>query len=259
VSFGSRVLAGLWDLPDAKTRDIIEHHDIRLSMSDGVELATDRYYPQGGGNLPVILIRSPYGRGDQFRDLALILSERGFQVLLQSCRGTGGSGGSLRVSFQEEQDGADTIHWLSSQSWYCGRLALLGTSYLGNAAWAAVHAAGPQIAAMVLHATLSDASAETYAFEGFTLEGCLAWTLELTRPESADTVRLLPRGWLPEKQDPPPNFPALNLLPLRNVDQSAVGHHVCWWQDWVNHAEPGDPFWAPLNYPQAPQRFRRQR
>jgi uncharacterized protein len=23
---------------------------------------------------------------------------------------------------------------------------------------------------------------------------------------------------------------------------------VSWWQDWVNHAEPGDPFWAPLNF-----------
>jgi uncharacterized protein len=157
VSFGSRVLTGLWDLPDPETRDIIEHHNVRVPMSDGVELATDRYHPQGCESLPVILIRSPYGRSGQFRDLALIFSERGFQVLLQSCRGTGGSGGSLRVSFQEEQDGADTILWLSRQSWYCGRLALLGTSYLGNAAWAAVHAAGPQIAAVVLHATLSDA------------------------------------------------------------------------------------------------------
>jgi hypothetical protein len=41
--------------------------------------------------------------------------------------------------FQEEQDG----------------------SYLGNAAWAAVHMASDKIAAVVLHATLSDARAET--------------------------------------------------------------------------------------------------
>jgi putative CocE/NonD family hydrolase len=248
MSIGSRILAGLWDLPPAHTHDIFEHHDMRVAMSDGIELATDRYYPRGGETLPVILIRSPYGRGDQFRDLALILAERGFQVLLQSCRGTGGSGGSFHVSFQEERDGADTIRWLEGQPWYCGKLALLGTSYLGNAAWAAAHAAGSKVAAMALHATLSDARAESYAFDGFTLEGCLAWTLEITQPPAEGTVRLLLRGWLPENQGPPRSLPVLNVLPLKNVDWAAVGRYVPWWQDWVNHAEPGDPFWNSVNY-----------
>jgi len=99
-----------------------------------------------------------------------------------------------------------------------------------------------------LHATLSDARAETYAFEGFTLEGCLVWTLQLTQPQITGTLRLLLRGWLPPKQDPPPSLPALRLLPLRDADQSAVGRRVPWWQDWVDHAEPDDPFWKPLNF-----------
>lgn len=248
VSIGSRILAYLWDLPKPDVRDIVEHRDLGVAMSDGVELATDRYHPRHGENLPVILIRSPYGREAQFRDLALVLAERGFQVILQSCRGTGGSGGAMCPSFQEAQDGADTIDWLRAQTWYCGKLALLGTSYLGNAVWAAVYAAGPQIAAIALHATLSDARAETYAFEGFTLEGCLAWTRQLTQTQLAGTVRLLLRGWLPAKQDPPSDLPALHSLPLRDADRSAVGHRVSWWQDWVNHAEPGDPFWKPLDY-----------
>ncbi|MBZ5635593.1 MAG: CocE/NonD family hydrolase [Acidobacteriia bacterium] len=248
MSIGSRILARLWHLPAPYTRDIVEHQDIRVSMSDGVELLSDRYYPRSGECLPVILIRSPYGRGDQFRDLALIFAERGFQVLLQSCRGTGGSGGLLRPSFQEEQDGATTIDWLNRQPWYCGRLALLGTSYLGNAAWAAVHAVGPQIAAMALHATLSDASAETYAFEGFTLEGCLIWTLQLTQPQFSGTVRSLLRSWLSQRHEPRSRLPALDSLPLRDVDNCALGRHVSWWQDWVNHAELGDPFWKPLNF-----------
>lgn len=248
MSVGSRILARLWRLPAPYTRDIVEHRDIRVLMSDGVGLLTDRYHPEGGENLPVLLIRSPYGRDHQFRDLALILAERGFQVLLQSCRGTGGSGGSPRPLFQEEQDGATTIDWLCHQSWYCGKLALLGTSYLGNAAWAAMHAAGPQIAAMALHATLSDACAETYAFGGFTLEGCLEWTLQLTQPQVTDTVRLLLRGRLAQKQDLPHGLPALDSLPLRDTDQAAVGHHVPWWQDWVKHAEPDDPFWKAVDF-----------
>jgi len=248
MSVGSRILANLWHLPGAYTRDIVEHHDLRVPMSDGVELLTNRYYPWNGESLPVILIRSPYGRADQFRDLALIFAERGFQILVQSCRGTGGSGGSLRPMFQEEQDGAETIAWLARQSWYCGKLALLGTSYLGNAAWAAVHAAGPQIAAMALHATLSDARAETYAFEGFTLEGCLVWTLQLTQPQLTGTVPLLMSGRFPLEQEPSPRLPAFDCLPLRDADQSAVGRHLPWWQDWVDHAEPDDPFWKPINF-----------
>ena len=248
MSIGSRILARLWDLPAAQTRDIVKVHNIRVLMSDGVDLATDRFCPRHGETLPVVLIRSPYGRDGQFRDLALLFAERGFQVLLQSCRGTGGSGGTLHLLFQEEQDGADTIDWLGRQPWYSGRLALLGTSYLGNAAWAAMHAASSRIAAMALHATLSDALAETYAFGGFTLEGCLAWTLQLVQPPLVGTLRLLLRGWLPVKPDPPPGLPALRSLPLRDADQSATGRHLTWWQDWVDHAEPGDPFWKALDF-----------
>ena len=109
MSIGSRMLSRLWHLPPPETRDVVEQHDIRVPMSDGVEPVTDRYYARDGENLPVILIRSPYGRGYQFRDLAIIFAERGFQVLLQGCRGTGGSGGTLRPMFQEESDGAATI------------------------------------------------------------------------------------------------------------------------------------------------------
>src|SRR5579862_4613034 len=99
MSIGSRFLARLWNLPPPSSRDVIEHRNLRVSMLDGVELLADRYLPRGGEKLPVILIRSPYGRGDQLRDLSHLLAERGFQVLLQSCRGTGGSGGSLHPSF----------------------------------------------------------------------------------------------------------------------------------------------------------------
>ncbi len=248
MSIGSRMLARLWHLPEANPGDIVEHHDIRVSMSDGIDLLTDRYHPGAGENLPVILIRSPYGRGMQFRDLALIFAARGFQVLVQGCRGTDGCGGSLHPMFQEQQDGADTIAWLNRQPWYCGKLGLLGTSYLGNAAWAVVHSAGDKVSAMVLHATLSDASAETYAFEGFTLEGCLVWTLELTEPQFTATVPALLRHWLYPDPYKPPMLPAFERLPLRDADRLAIGRSVPWWQDWVDHAEPGDPFWKPLNF-----------
>ena len=87
------------------------------------------------------------------------------------------------------------------------------------------------------HATLSDATLETYVFGGFTLEGCLLWTLQLTRPQASATVPALLRQWLPLPFDEPARI-AFDTLPLRDGDLAALGHHVPWWQDWVDHAEP---------------------
>jgi predicted acyl esterase len=55
-------------------------------MGDGVELLTDRWFPRHGGeDLPVALVRSPYGRANLLASLfALPLAERGFQVVIQA-------------------------------------------------------------------------------------------------------------------------------------------------------------------------------
>jgi putative CocE/NonD family hydrolase len=247
MSVASRILAQLWHLPAPFSHDIVEERDIRVTMRDGVELLLDRYHPRGGDNLPVVLIRSPYGRGKMLHHGAVILAERGFQVLLQSCRGTEGCGGTLHPSFNEENDGSDTIDWIGSQSWFCGKLAIMGASYMGNAAWAAVRSAGPKIAAMALAMTLSDSRAETYAFEGFTLESCLRWTRTIAHHDSSLV-------WS-SAEDFSTRFAgaarmqlALQLLPLRNADRAAVGRSIRWWRDWVEHGEPNDPFWQPIDY-----------
>ncbi len=248
MSLTSRIIGRLWHLPAPASRDIVAEPDIRVSVRDGTELLLDRYYPRGGGHLPVILIRNPYGRDNLFAHLAVILAERGFQVLLQSCRGTGGSGGILHPSFNEEHDGSDTIDWIGRQPWFCGSLALLGSSYSGNAAWAAAHGAGSKIGALALHVTLSDSRAETYAFGGFTLEACLKWTRTVTQPERFGALPFLIATMLPQKRDRERMQLAFSSLPLRDADEVAVGCRTPWWQDWVEHAEPGDPFWTPIDY-----------
>ena len=47
---------------------------------------------------------------------AQIAAERGFHVLLQSCRGTFGSGGRFEPMRREASDGQDTVAWLRDQS-----------------------------------------------------------------------------------------------------------------------------------------------
>ena len=74
-------------------------------------------------------------RTDVARSFGLVaraLAYEGFQVVIQSCRGTAGSGGRFDRPFRTEaDDGRDTVAWLREQSFYPGRFATFCASYLG--------------------------------------------------------------------------------------------------------------------------------
>lgn len=57
-------------------------------------------------------------------------------MVLQSVRGTFGSGGVFEPMADEIADGADTVAWLREQPWFTGRFATIGMSYLGFTQWA---------------------------------------------------------------------------------------------------------------------------
>ena len=61
-------------------------------------LLTDLYLAQTGRTaqpLPTILIRTPYGRGNPYGLAARLFAERGYHAVVQSARGTFGSGGEI--------------------------------------------------------------------------------------------------------------------------------------------------------------------
>src|ERR1043166_2509648 len=120
-------LTGL--LRQAKALNTYHVSPVRTPMRDGVELLGDHFAPQVATPKGTILIRTPYGRG--FPTSALngrFYAARGYPGLLQSVRGTFGSGGTFRAMAQETEDGTDTVAWLREQSWFDGRLATLGGS-----------------------------------------------------------------------------------------------------------------------------------
>ena len=132
MSLISRVLGRVMRMTPAETYAIHVDKDLKVPMPDGVMLLADHYYPRQLQGLPTILVRSPYGRAGFFGLLfGRLLAERGFQVLIQSCRGTFGSGGQLDPFRQERADGLATISWLKEQPWFTGEFATLGPSYLG--------------------------------------------------------------------------------------------------------------------------------
>jgi uncharacterized protein len=246
MSLFSRLLARVWKLPAAIHRDIVGE-PLRIPMRDGVELLADRYYSRQAPQAPVVLIRSCYGRST-FKLFATFFAERGMQVVIESCRGTFGSQGIFRPFFDEQNDGEDTVEWMEQQPWFSGQLALWGISYLGNTAWAiAGSRVGAKVDALGLHVTLSNFRDRTYAFDGFTLLSCLGWTgtmVEIIRSGGmspfASMLRRRKMNAMMER--------AAAVVPLRSADQLFRSEGVFWWRDWMDHAEPGDPWWKAVDY-----------
>jgi uncharacterized protein len=212
-------------------------------MRDGVELIADRYHSPSHPRQPVVLIRSPYGRFAGFAMTARLFAERGFQVLLQSCRGTFGSGGQFNPMRQEPEDGMDTLDWLQAQHWCTGRVHTFGMSYLGMVQWAIAAPAADRLAGMTLHFTLSNYRNEALAFDGHALEGVLGWATMMAKLTNAKSVVALIVAMLGRIKPE-----VYSQLPLRSLDSAVVGREVPWWQDWMDHGDPADAWWDRIDH-----------
>ena len=243
MSLLSLLVARRFRLPRRLPGTVIVERDVETPMRDGVVLLADRWYPPGDDRAPLVLIRSPYGRSGMFGLMGRLFAERGFQALVQSCRGTGGSGGRLDPMRQEQADGADTVRWLHTRSWFPGRLYTYGGSYLGYTQWALAKEAGTLLDGMSLQVTLSNFRNETLAFGGFTLEGSLQWTTMMRALNGRNPL------WALLKRRRKGAWARIHAhLPLNQLDRLSTGESVRWWQDWVGHGEPDDPWWAKADH-----------
>ncbi len=116
----------------------IKCETVRVAMRDGIKLATDVYLPPKVP-APVVAIRSPYGRDREEGGQAAAMSSlarRGYVVVSQDCRGTGGSEpDSWDYYVFEAEDGYDCVEWITKQSWYGGFIGSCGGSYVGQTQW----------------------------------------------------------------------------------------------------------------------------
>ena len=193
MSLVTRAAAALARIPPAETHDVAVQRDIEVATPDGTCLLTDRYWPRGNGGEPVIVMRSPYGRTAVWALAARLLAERGYQVILQSCRGTGGSGGEFDAYRNEAQDGLATLRWIELQPWFVGKVALAGPSYLGIVQWAVASEPPPSLRAMAVSISSARVRAFTYPGGTFSLDSTLTWLALLASQRQGGRPRLRER------------------------------------------------------------------
>ena len=213
--------------------------DVAVPMPDGVALLGDHYRPARNDRpLPVVLIRSPYGRkGFAAQLFAAPLARRGFQVFIQSTRGTFGSGGQFRPFLTEREDGLATVAWLRDQPWCDGQVSMTGGSYLGHAQWAVAPYADPPLKSVSLNITTAKFSTVFYDHGAPATQNGLNWAGLIGRQEHGGLAAL------PNPRQAARMRRALRKVPLQAADVDVTGAPVPFWRDFVAHAEPGDSFW----------------
>jgi putative CocE/NonD family hydrolase len=237
----SRLFAAMLKTGPAVTRDIDVRRDITVRAPDGTPLLTDAYLARPGRPLPVILMRSPYGRRGSYGTIARLFAERGYHAVVQSTRGTFGSGG--RIDFDAEAaDGRATADWVTEQPWSDGTIGTFGGSYLSFTQLALASTRPPQLKAMALAVWGAERRAYNYPGGSFALDRALGWVFTIEnqeRPLALVRTPLRSRKAL---------APALGHLPLLDADTVVAGHPVGFYRDWVEHEKPGDPYWAPTDF-----------
>lgn len=237
MSLASAIAARHLGLVRAQTRDIAVQRDLEAVMDDGAVLLADRYAPHEASPGPTVLVRSPYGRrGVVGLLLGRLLAERGLQVVVQSTRGTFGSGGELNP-FDERADGLATLGWLAAQPWHRGAIGMFGPSYMGLTQWAVARDAGEVLRAIAPSITASQFHGQAYGGGSISLETAVSWLVMVAAQQRRlGTVRMvhglrrLPRLW--------------DVLPLGDLPAAATGQDLPAFADWLVNTTADDSYWA---------------
>lgn len=218
-----------------------------IPMRDGVQLRADHYQPTGdvAGTL---LVRCPYGRKFPFSLVfARMYAARGYRVILQSVRGTFGSGGVFEPMVNEAADGADTVAWMRNQPWFTGSFGTIGLSYLGFTQWALLADPPPELKAAVITVGPHDLYQSTWGVGSFSLNDFLGWSHMMAHQE----VRPRIRAGLQQLTAQRRVKRAAAALPLGSAGRELLADGSPWYESWVEHPDREDPFWDKLRHPVA--------
>jgi predicted acyl esterase len=213
---------------------------LEVPLADGVITTADHYGPLLTGPAPTILVRSPYGRGFPWGNLyGATLARQGFHVVISSCRGTGGSQGTWTPFRGEGADGADVVAWLRSRPWFDGRLATVGSSYLGHTQLALAAGQVPEWRAAVVMAPAASPG-HAYSVGGVLgLESVLVAGLARLQGQVGFPTFLRAAGKLARKTKR-----IGREMPLIESYRLGFDGPDDVLEGFLTHPDPDDPFWA---------------
>ncbi|MGK7899731.1 MAG: CocE/NonD family hydrolase [Xenococcus sp. (in: cyanobacteria)] len=163
---------------------------VSMLTGDGIRLDADIYRPDTTEELPILLMRQPYGKAIASTVVYAHprwYASQGYIVVIQDVRGRGTSEGNFELFANEVNDGIDTIDWVSQLPGSTGEVGMYGFSYQGMTQLYAAMGKSPALKAitpaMVGYDLYSDWAYENGAF---CLQANLGWAIQL----AAETARL---------------------------------------------------------------------
>jgi hypothetical protein len=217
--------------------------NVGAAMRDGVVLKADIYRPDASGAFPVLLGRTPYGKGhgDQSSTAA-----RGYIVVVQDTRGRGQSAGVFDPFFDDERDGYDTVEWAAALAGSNGKVGMFGGSYGGWTQVAAAMASPPHLVEIFPVFPAIDFGSHQILFEGGAFRQLLAesWSAAQTVELYGKTVGLMAGNrdafLTLMRQLPAGDF--MEALHREAMKRGGGGY----FREWVKHA-PGSGYWRRID------------
>ena len=221
--------------------------DAPATMRDGTVLRADVYRPRTTDPVPVILMRTQYGKsgaqaGSRYQTPDWFASHC-YLVVIQDVRGQGASAGTFSEYTNDMSDGYDSVEWAAALPGSNGKVGMYGSSYVGATQWLAATTAPPHLVTIVPANTASD------YYDGWTYEGGefrlafvqpwaigLATTAAENRGDQAAATQLKAAGADPTRWM---GFRPFKDLPPMQPQNPAVAP---WYFDWVRHSTRDD-FW----------------
>jgi putative CocE/NonD family hydrolase len=227
---------------EAMPYDVRWEPGLEVPAADGSPLITDHYAPVTDEKCPVLLVRTTYGRGFPWNSLfGSAFAAQGYRVLIQSTRGSGGSGGDHHVWRNEAADGQAMVEWMRKQEWFPGAFATIGPSHFSYVQWALGLDPPPEWRAAILQMAAHDFYDAFHPDQHCTLRlelalvGGVAFFHQAAGP--ATYLRAMLRFTRHLKR-------AITGVPLFDSYRRALGGRRPEFEEWVGHPYQDDLFWA---------------
>jgi len=229
----------------------------QFTLSDGIVLVSDHYYPPGPGPHPTLLMRQPYGR-----DIASTVvyahpvwfAAHGYNVVIQDVRGRGDSQGEFYPFRNEGRDGAETIRWLRTRGESNGSIGMYGFSYQGMTQLLAAAEQPEGLVCIAPAQTACDLYHGWFYHQGaLRLASSLGWGLQMMKADARrrklrEASDGLEKAWA--------DLRSQSLMTPYGLHPQ-LGHQGMpgYVQDWFTHPLPG-PYWSALDVSESLERIK---